>query len=172
MRTALPLWCPNSQRERNHSQRRTTTAKIERPCRWCFWNPLRERNHSQQRAAKPLFYNLQHSERPTDFVTGNQAARRLPLLRKWLPLLCVRSCDGCPCRFWNPQNERNQSQRRTERQDGCRCPDGCPWCCLDVGCSIDGNGLALVVSEPTEGKGSQPTKNQAAKMERPCLGGA
>ena len=75
-------------------------------------------------------------------------SRTLPLLRKGcrLALLCVRSSDGCPCRFWNPRSERNHNRKGlqnhctttcsiakdpptllqgTKRQDGCRCPDGC-----------------------------------------------
>ena len=130
---------------------REPSGKDRKPLPLWYLNPRSERNRSQQRAAKPLRYNLQYSERPTDFVIGSQQAKRLPLLRKPLP----------PCRFWNPQRERNRSQRRTERQDGCRSSDGCRWCCLDVGCSIDANGLALPLLEPSEGKEAATKQGKA-----------
>ena len=59
---------------------REPSGKDRKPLPLWYLNPRSERNRSQQRAAKPLRYNLQYSERPTDFVTGNQQARRLPFL--------------------------------------------------------------------------------------------
>ena len=66
-----------------------------------------------------------------------------------------------PCRFSFPKT-------LPRLRKGVRSSDGCRWSFRDACCSHRCKGLALVVSELTEGKGSQPTENPSDK-ERNAL---
>ena len=97
-----------------------------------------EGKEAATKRGKPLYHNLQYGESPTDFVMGSQAARRLPL-----SVLIPESV--------------------ARLRNGVRSSDGLPlpwWLSLMPVAPIDANGLALVVSELTEG--NEPTEGKEA----------
>ena len=157
----LPLWCLNSRRERNRNQLRTATDKggktivlqleAQRKIHGlCYREPT-----GKAVAVRPMVNVVA--------LPWCSHSRTLPLLRKRLPLLCVRSPDCCRWCYWNPRSERDRSQRRTQ---AAKIESPCLDCSLIGVASINGTALPWWCRNPRSER-DQSQREPSGKDRKP-----